>query len=141
MALLPEDRARLIKYADFLETELSDFPRFSRIGWKKYNEDRDARRNIERWVENIVSCSIDMAKVLLVAEGRDIPPTYKEVVRAIGALPHFDEKLGDELSRWVALRNVIAHEYLDLSWARIEKFLKSAEPSYCSLVTAVKAIL
>ncbi len=65
MELPPEDRARLIRYVDFIESELSDFSKFSKIDWKTYNEDRDIRRNLERWIENIVNCSIDIAKVII----------------------------------------------------------------------------
>lgn len=68
MKLLPEDRERLIRYIDFMESELSDFPRFSKVNWKIYSENRDLRRNLERWIENIVNCSIDIAKVILIIE-------------------------------------------------------------------------
>jgi len=68
MKLLPEDRECLIRYIDFMESELSDFPRFSKVNWKIYSENRDLRRNLERWIENIVNCSIDIAKVILIIE-------------------------------------------------------------------------
>jgi hypothetical protein len=51
----PEERERLIRYIDFLEDELSDFGKFAMVSWKKYQEDRDIRRNLERWIENIVN--------------------------------------------------------------------------------------
>lgn len=138
MAILPEDRDVLIRYLDFLETEIADFKKFSKMDWKKYNEDRDARRNLERWIENIVNCSIDIAKVLLLSEGRGIPTTYKEILRALGATPYFDETFGNEISRWAGLRNIITHEYLDISWSYIKKFLSSAEPTFKQLVEKVR---
>ncbi len=104
MPILPEDRDVLVRYLDFLEAEMADFPKFSKIDWKKYNEDRDTRRNLERWIENIVNCSIDISKVLLLSEGRGIPTTYKEILKAIGAMPYFDEAFGNEISRWAGLR-------------------------------------
>jgi len=64
MPLLPKDRDRLIRYVDFMESELSDFPRFSKIDWTTYSGDRDLRRNLERWIENLVNRSIDVVKVL-----------------------------------------------------------------------------
>ena len=128
MPLRPEEKSRLIKHISFLETELSDFPRFHKISWKKYNEDRDTRRNLERWVENIVNCSIDIAKILIISGGLDMPPTYREILRSLGATLYFDEKFGNEVSRWAELRNIITHDYLDMSWTRIRKFLDTAEP-------------
>ena len=68
MEILPEDKERLIRYIDFMESELADFPKFRKVDWRAYNKDKDARRNLQRWVENIVNCSIDIAKVILVSE-------------------------------------------------------------------------
>ncbi|HID95445.1 MAG TPA: nucleotidyltransferase domain-containing protein [Candidatus Latescibacteria bacterium] len=53
-----------------------DFPKFSKMDWRTYNLDRDLRRNLERWLENIVNCSIDIAKIILASEGREIPGSY-----------------------------------------------------------------
>jgi len=140
MELLPEDRERLIRYLDFLEAELSDFPKFSKIDWKTYTEDRDMRRNLERWIENIVNCSIDIAKVILAAEDKRIPVTYKEILKEFGAT-HSDEVFGENISQWAILRNILAHEYLDIRWSSIKKFIQVAEPTYRKLVDKVKALL
>lgn len=114
MELLPEDRERLIRYVDFMESELSDFPKFSKIDWKTYTGDRDIRRNLERWIENIVNCSIDIAKVILVSEDRRVSTSYKGVLKELGATQHFDESFGEDISQWAVLRNILAHEYLDI---------------------------
>ncbi len=141
MKLLPEDRARLIRYLDFMESELSDFPKFSKIDWKIYSENRDLRRNLERWIENLVNCSIDIAKVILVAEDKRIPSTYKEAIKEIGATQYFDEEFGEAISQWAALRNILAHEYLDIRWNSIKKFILSAEPVYKKLIDKIKSLL
>lgn len=110
MQLLPEDKERLTRYIDFMESELADFPKFRKVDWGTYNEDRDVRRNIERWVENIVNCSIDIAKVILASEDRRIPTSYKGILKELGGTQHFDETFGDEISQWASLRNILAHE-------------------------------
>jgi hypothetical protein len=53
MKLLPEDRERHIRYVDFMESELSDFPKFVKMDWKAYLGDKDLRRNPERWIERL----------------------------------------------------------------------------------------
>jgi uncharacterized protein YutE (UPF0331/DUF86 family) len=141
MELLPEDRERLIRYVDFMESELSDFPKFSKIDWKTYTGDRDIRRNLERWIENIVNCSIDIAKVILVSEDRRVPTSYKGVLKELGATQHFDESLGEDISQWAFLRNILAHEYLDIRWTTIKKFIQTAEPIYRQLITKIKFFL
>jgi len=141
MKLLPEDRERLIRYVDFMESELSDFPKFLKIDWKAYLEDKDLRRNLERWIENLVNCSIDIAKVILVAEDKRIPSTYKEILRELGATQYFDEEFGENLSQWSILRNILAYEYLDIRWNSIKKFVQSSEPIYRKLITEIKSFL
>lgn len=141
MNLLPEDRERLIRYVDFMESELSDFPKFLNINRKAYAEDKNLRRNLERWVENLVNCSLDIAKVILLSEERGIPQTYKEILKELGATEYFDEEFGETLSEWAALRNILAHEYLDVRWNSIKNFIQSAEPVYRRLVTQIKSSL
>ena len=141
MRLLPEDRERLIRYVDFMESELSDFPKFSGINRKEYVEDKDLRRNLERWIENLVNCSIDMAKVILVAEERKIPQTYKEILQELGLIECFDEGFGEAISQWASLRNILAHEYLDVRWNSIRNFIQSAEPAYQRFVTQIRSLL
>lgn len=141
MELLPEDRERLIRYVDFMESELSDFPKFSKINWKAYSGDRDIRRNLERWIENIVNCSIDIAKVILASEDRRIPASYKEILKELGATRHFDEAFGENISQWASLRNILAHEYLDIRWTPIKKFIQTAEPIYGKLISEIKFLL
>ncbi|MCF6155803.1 MAG: DUF86 domain-containing protein [Candidatus Brocadia sp.] len=141
MVLVPEDRERLIRYADFMKSELSDFQKFSKIDWKTYNGDRDTRRNLERWIENIVNCSIDIAKVILASEDRRIPTSYKEILKELGASPHFDEVFGENISQWAVLRNILAHEYLDIRWTTINEFIQTAEPIYRTLLNKIKSIL
>lgn len=141
MELLPEDRERLIRYVDFMETELSDFPKFSKIDWRAYHEDRDLRRNLERWIENMVNCSIDMAKVIFASKDRRIPATYKEILKELGSIEPFDEAFGDSVSQWASLRNILAHEYLDIRWTSIKEFLKTSEPVYRQLVDTIRVFL
>jgi uncharacterized protein YutE (UPF0331/DUF86 family) len=124
-----------------MESELSDFPKFFKIDRKLFTADRDVRRNLERWVENLVNCSIDIAKVILAAEGRNIPSTYRETLREIGTTRYFDEKFGETLSKWAGLRNILAHEYIDLRWESIRKFIDSAEPVFVELCEKIKSLL
>lgn len=141
MELAHENRERLIRYVDFIESELSDFPKFSKIDWKTYSEDRDLRRNLERWIENLVNCSIDIAKVLLISRGKQIPASYKGILMALGAIEDFDETFGENISQWDSLRNILAHEYLDIRWTAIKRFLQTAEPVYRELISKIKSFL
>ena len=141
MGLPPEHKERLIRYVDFMESELSEFPRFQKVDWKIFKEDKDLRRNLERWVENLVNCSIDISKVILAFADKKIPSTYKEILQELGATQYFDEDFGRSISRWAVLRNILAHDYLDVRWNSIKEFIQTAEPVYQKLVKTIKSLL
>lgn len=60
-----ELKFRLIKHLTFLKNELQDYEAFSSLSWKEYNTERSKRRDVERWFENIINSSIDIAKLIL----------------------------------------------------------------------------
>lgn len=136
-----QDRERLLKHLDFLKEELQDFQKFKGLERKVYIENRDTRRNVERWVENLVNCSIDLGKIILAAEKKAIPETYREVLFNLGNLPRFSESFGEELSHWAKLRNILAHEDLDIRWNNIKEFIDKAESTFNELVYKVEASL
>lgn len=125
-----EIKFRLIKHLTFLENELKDYETFVTLSWKEYNGDRAKRRNVERWIENIVNSSIDIAKLILTSEGISLPDTYKDVVKNLSLIANFSEESMRKLSRWVSLRNIISHEYLDIRWASIQKFISESKSLY-----------
>jgi uncharacterized protein YutE (UPF0331/DUF86 family) len=136
-----EDRERLIRLLDYLKSEVDDYPTFSKLHWEIYQKDKEKRRNVERWIENIVMSSIDIAKILLASENRPIPESYKEILYHIGLIGDFGEEFGKKLSRWAFLRNIVVHEYLDTRWKSIKGFIKESEPVYRQLIEGVKKII
>jgi uncharacterized protein YutE (UPF0331/DUF86 family) len=136
-----ESKLRLIKHITFIEAELQDFASFRSLSWEEYNKERSKRRDVERWIENIINSSIDISKILLVAEDVPLPDTYKELVAAISLVPGFDKELMKSLSEKVRLRNVITHEYLDIRWASISRFIQESEPLYERFIKDVKDFL
>ncbi len=125
-----ETKTRLIKHIAFLEEELQDSNHFEALSWEEYRKERTKRRDVERWIENIVNSSIDIAKIILVSENIPLPETYKELVASLALIPDFDAERQKTLSEWVRFRNVITHEYLDIRWASIRRFIEEARPLY-----------
>lgn len=78
-SLSEADSERLMRIIDFLETELADFSHFENITKKRYLQDNDFRRNVERFIENMVNASIDIAKILLASEKKRIPPNIQGI--------------------------------------------------------------
>lgn len=133
-----EDIERLIRHIDFLEMELNDFSQFKVLTWKEYQNDSVKRRNVERWIENLINSAIDISKIVLAIENMPIPQTYREILYNLGATPYFDEEFSGKLSRWAKLRNIVAHEYLDIRWENIKEFIDNAEPIFEKFVRVIK---
>ncbi|MBN2038723.1 MAG: DUF86 domain-containing protein [Spirochaetes bacterium] len=132
------DRIRLIKTIDFMETELKDYDLFKDITDKDYNTDAYKRRNIERWVENIINSSIDIAKILLASEGHKMPQTYRLVLNNLSDLDDFDADIGQKLSKNAKLRNILALEYLDIRFRQIKDYLIESDTIYSYLIEYTK---
>lgn len=133
-----ESKERLIKHLLFLEGELKDFPLFVNLSWGEYKSDNISRRNVERWIENLVNSSIDISKVILASEDILLPETYKEIVTAVSIVKGFDKENIEKLSSWVRLRNILTHWYLDIKWSSIERFVSESEMVYSRFVEDVK---
>lgn len=121
---------RLTKHITFFEAELKDYEKFESLSWNEYNQERSKRRDVERWIENIVNSSIDIAKIILSVEGITLADTYKETMVLLSLVPGFDKNEVESLSDWVKLRNIISHEYLDIRWSSIKKFISETKPLY-----------
>jgi len=135
------DKDRLLRVVDFLSSEIADAGDFSSLTRESYLTDSGRRRNVERWIENIVNASIDIAKVLLASVQTRLPQTYREIFLNLGTLQDFDAETAENLSRFSRLRNILAHEYLDTRWARISAFIQEAVPYYHRLLAYVSQIL
>ena len=96
---------------------------------------------MERWVENIINSSIDISKVILTYEGKGLPDNYKEIILSLSAVKDLGINNTETLSYWVKFRNIISHEYLDIRWASIKKFISETEPLYRDLLDKVKIYL
>ena len=121
-SLSPVDRSRLERIADFIDTELRDRERFRGVTQHRYRSDRDLRRNLDRWVEILINAAIEFGKVVLSSAQRPIPYTYGQILAELEALPDF-AALSGRLQPLAALRNLMAHEYVDLRFGRITRFV------------------
>jgi len=139
--LKEEFKRRLLRYIGFLEEELQDYPKFKLLRRTDYITDRNKRRSVERWVENIINSSIDISKVILTLEGIGLPDNYREIVSSISAIKELKTVDAEALSRWVRFRNIIAHEYLDIRWASMKRFIQETEPLYNNFLEKVKGYI
>lgn len=140
-SLSPDDKVRLHRLIDFVAEQTPDFKRFSTITQHQYERDRDTKRNLERWAEVLAMSSIDIAKILLASRKRPIPQTYKSILSDLAFMDNFDEGIARKLADFSDLRNLLAHEYLDLRFVLLNKFVKEGEAPYDYLIKYAKNII
>ena len=136
-----EFQQRLLRHLDFLEIEIKDYAKFENLKQNDYVSDIDKRRNVEKWIENIINSSIDISKIVLTLEGINLPDNYKGIVASISAVKDFSKVESEVLSQWVKFRNIVVHEYLDIRWPSIRKFIDQTEPYYRCLLEKAKEYL
>lgn len=140
-SLTDEDRRRLIKATDFLQRELEEIVKFKNVTQSQYLQNSDLRRNLERWVENIANASIDISKTILGSEREKLPEKYADIMRALYRFEDIGEESAVKLAEFAKLRNLLAHEYLDLRFTRIRGFLDKAEELYGKLLNFSKKVI
>ncbi len=137
-SLIPEDKIRLLQRINFLKTEFQDIEFFSGLNYEEYLQDKNKRRNMERWVENIINCTIDIAKIVLASEKKEMPKTYEQALLNFGIFINLPPKHAEMLSSFARLRNILAHEYLDLTYQRIKTFINESPQIYKSIFNYLK---
>jgi len=130
MSFNKEHRYRLVRYSTFLEREVEDYVLFEGMAQDDYIQRRSKRRDVESWIENQINVTVDIAKVILNAEGLPVPDTYREIVASLAIFSAFKKETIEALSRWIRLRNIISHEFLDVKWDSIKKFILGGSALY-----------
>ncbi len=127
-SLTPEQKVRLLERLQFLNEEMKEIEGFKKLTFDEYKTDKTKRRNIERWAENNINASIDIAKIILASEKKMMPKTYEEALRDFGILVGLDEEDSRKFSRFANLRNILAHEYLEILYERLKNFIEGFPP-------------
>jgi len=140
-SLTPEQQTKLLKRLRFLENELTEIKEFKKLTFKEYKDDKVKKRNIERWVESIINATIDIAKLILASEKKEMPRSYEEALRDFGILTGLTGKKSIKFSRFANLRNILAHEYLDILYSKIQDFIKESPDLYKKILNFLERYL
>jgi len=141
-SLSEPDRVRLLRLIDFIETNLAELPRFQAVDQQTYERVPDTRRNLERWTETLATTLIDLAKIILASEKKiTLQQSYVELTKQLGFAAKLEPAETELLSEFSKLRNLLAHEYLDLRYAKIRRFLDRADVLYPKILTFTKNYL
>lgn len=129
-SLISEDKVRLIERLQFLKSEFQEIEEFRKQTFKEYSEDKTKRRNLERWTENIINATIDIAKIILASSKKEIPRSYEYALFNFGVLIGLEEEQAQKFSTFARLRNILAHEYLDIIYDKVREFINDSSLIY-----------
>lgn len=127
----------IIKRISFISQEVRDLQRYRELQYKDYSENRDIQRQVERSIEVILNAVIDITKIVLSGENLKVPSTYRECIQQIGAVGFIENDTASELEKYVELRNILAHEYLDIRWAKIKKFIDNSNELMDKFISSI----
>jgi len=105
-----------------------------------HSTDRDFRRSVERWVENLVNASIDAAKIVLASERRPVPQTYRETLEMLSTVDGFRDRTAvtRRLAENSRIRNMLVHEYLELRYTQVNAVMDGAAATYGALAEGLR---
>lgn len=132
-SLSPEDKTRLLERLDFLQSEMLELPEMKKITAPEYETNKSKRRNVERWAENILNAMIDIAKIILASQKKEMPKTYEAALSAFGTFAGLSKEDNEKLASLARLRNLLAHEYLDILFGKIQEFIRDFPKIYAKI--------
>lgn len=141
LSLTPTDREDLQRTINFVEEQMQLYAYFAKFSGAEYEKEILKRNEVERWVENIINASIDIAKILLSSQKKLIPESYRATMQQAVWRMSLPENFIEKFEIWVKLRNVLAHEYLDIKWKKIENFIHESESYFQRFLSAAKKFL
>lgn len=108
---------RLDKLLSFLDETIAYFLRkLEGIDRDRYFADRDIRNILDKTINDIILCTVDISEEILKEHKRNIPETYKDTILACY------EFIGDtalKIAPLVKHRNETVHQYLKINWQNI----------------------
>lgn len=140
-SLTAGDAERLGRIIEFMEGQMTLYENFAKLSLAEYEADLIQRGAVERWVENVVNAVTDISKIVLSSSRKTMPYGYADTVRVAALHLNLPKEFWDKFLEWIKLRNILAHEYLDIKWKRISGFIRDSEPYVKTFVEAAKKFL
>ncbi len=102
----------------------------------RYIADRDIRNILDKTINDLILCIVDISEEILKSRKRDVPDTYKDTILAC------HEFLGNIVLKIAPLtkhRNETVHQYMKTNWQNIVT-VKERIPSIKEFMNRVKSL-
>ena len=110
----PYDREQVSKIISDIERYTKDLEELG-IRAREDLEDRRTLYALSMLLFTIINRALDLADEVILTNRLGMPQSYKEIFDILRRRGFIDRKLADEMARIVFYRNMIAHQYDDLT--------------------------
>jgi uncharacterized protein YutE (UPF0331/DUF86 family) len=113
------DRQRLSARLSALEGYLAELRSFRERSREEFVSEPAVHHLAERFLHLACECVLDIAHHLVSEAGYRQPANYRDVMEVLREEGILDADLAERLKRWMGLRNVLVHLYLEIDHGRI----------------------
>lgn len=125
------DQNRVLLRIDFLAQQLSYLKEYESISFDTYINSFEKRATIERTLELIIQAAIDINRHLITRKLKlPFPTTAKNSFLQLRKENILTEELAKQLAKSAGLRNILAHEYLEIDDMLIYRSIPLALTQY-----------
>ncbi len=110
---------------DFAKAELKDLETYKNLDYNKYKEDKNTRRIVDRIIENVINALIDISKIIISEKKIEMPDSYAGIMEEISSVLKLNDQQKTELIQVSKLRNILAHEYMDIKFEKVKNFISN----------------
>lgn len=115
-------KGRIEESLQFISEEIKEFENeYMDKTWVVYQNDKKTQKLIDRTVENILTALVEICGTILTNQNIPIE-NYAQVLGECAKLFGFDDDEQKSLSKLAAMRNRLAHRYLNFKWQTIKIF-------------------
>jgi uncharacterized protein YutE (UPF0331/DUF86 family) len=112
------DRDVLSSRLSALESYLAELRAFPALGRDRYVAEPGLHHLAERLLHLACECVLDIAQHVIADRGYRQPSNYRDTIEVLHQEGFLESDLSMRLQRWMGLRNVLVHFYIDIDHGR-----------------------
>jgi uncharacterized protein YutE (UPF0331/DUF86 family) len=119
------DRQKLSTRLDALDGYLLELRSFQGAGREEFVREGALHHLAERYLELACACVLDIAQHVIADQGYRQALTYKDAIDVLREEGLLAPDLAERLRRWMGLRNLLVHLYLEIDHGEVYQFLQN----------------
>ena len=113
------DRQKLSARLSALENYLAELHSFRERSREEFVREPALHHLAERFLHLACECVLDIAHHLVSDGGYRQPGSYRDTIEVLSEEGVLDSELTERLKRWMGLRNILVHLYMEIDHGRV----------------------